>query len=130
MATGQRSFVVPILLLGSACVAIIIALKAGEVLPLRTGHIAIPLWFTLLALALHAWQESGMDHDPKGFVRRVMAGMAIKMFSSLLLLLVALLALPRAEVLPTTIVFLLTYLLFLAYSVARLSRLLRATRSP
>lgn len=130
MATGHRSFVLPILVLGLCCAAILLTIKETTDLPLRSWLIAIPIGFTALVLALHAWQERGMDHDPKGFVRRVMAGMAIKMFTSLVLLLVVLLALPRPEVLPTTVVFLATYLLFLVFSVARLSRLLRATRNP
>ena len=129
MTSGRGSFVLPIGLLGALCVAILMLLREVTELPIRTWHVVIPCWFTLLAVALHAWQERGMDHDAKAFVRRVMAGMAIKMFTSLTLLMVVLLALPRSEVLPAALVFMLTYLLFLAYSVARLSRLLRATRS-
>lgn len=129
--TGARgSYMMPLCLLGALCVAILMLLREASDLPVRVWHVAIPLWFTLLAIVLHAWQEGGMDRDPKAFVRRVMAGMAIKMFSSLMLLLVVLLVLPRAEVLPPTIVFLVCYVLFLVYGVARFSKLLRADRSP
>jgi hypothetical protein len=42
---------------------------------------------------------------------------------------VALVALPREEVLATAIAFILAYLLFLGYSVVRYSKLLRSQRN-
>jgi len=129
MSAGRWSHVPAILLLGAVSGLLIVLALKGLDMPLHGWHAAIPLWFTLLSLALHTWQESGMDHDPKGFVRRVMAGMAFKMFSSLILLVVALVALPREEVLATAIAFILAYLLFLGYSVVRYSKLLRGQRN-
>ena len=70
-----------------------------------------------------------MAHDPNGFVRRFMGGLAIKMFLSLFLLVALLIALPKEEVVPVVIGFMLTYLVFLGFSVARLTALLRRQRS-
>jgi F0F1-type ATP synthase assembly protein I len=127
-APGRWSFVWPILLLGLACSLVLVAALHLAGHPLQPWLVTIPLYFTLLALVLHAWQERGMAHDPNGFVRRFMGGLAIKMFLSLFLLVALLIALPKEEVVPVVIGFILTYLVFLGFSVARLTGLLRRQR--
>ncbi|MBK9175306.1 MAG: hypothetical protein IPM46_02995 [Flavobacteriales bacterium] len=82
-------------------------------------------WFAMITIVLHLWQEHAMVADPKGFVRRFMAGLMLKMLLSLTVLVVLLLRAPTETVMPSGITFALLYLAFLAFSTVRLSALSR-----
>ena len=60
--------------------------------------------------------------DPKGFVRRFMTAMVLKMFGCLIVVVCLVFLAPRAEAIPWILCFALLYLAFLAFSVARLMR--------
>ena len=77
----------------------------------------------LLGLAtwlLHAWQEGQLLTDPKGFVRRFMLGLVLKMMMALLLIVLILVAFPRTFALPLALAFAFQYLAFLVFSAVRL----------
>lgn len=82
-------------------------------------------YFMLLSLALHAWQEHSLLHDPKGFIGRYIAGLSIKMLLSLTLLVVLLLTLPDGSKLKVALTFILLYLAYLGFSTARMATVLR-----
>ncbi len=69
---------------------------------------------------LHAWQEGQLLTDPKGFVRRFMLGLVLKMMMALLLIVLVVMVLPRALALPLALAFAIQYLAFLAFSTIRL----------
>ena len=66
-----------------------------------------------------------MASDPKGFVRRFMAGLMLKMLLSLAVLFALLIRAPEKNVMPNGIAFAVLYLAFLAFSTVRLSALSR-----
>lgn len=89
------------------------------------AHGLLVAWFALITLVLHLWQEPAMARDPKGFARRFMAGLSIKMLLSLLVALVLLLRAPKEERFLIGVAFAGLYLGFLAFSTVRLTGLAR-----
>ncbi len=127
MAQGRRSPLLPILLF-TAVVAVctwLVLNMLGQ--PFTAAYAGILGYFTLITCALHLWQEQGMDNDPKGFVRRFMAGLVMKMFLSLMVIVLLVFLLPRNTALPLAVTFAVLYLAYLGFSTARLSMLLRNT---
>lgn len=92
---------------------------------LAPAHGLLVAWFALITLVLHLWQEPAMARDPKGFARRFMAGLSIKMLLSLLVALVLLLRAPKEERFLIGVAFAGLYLGFLAFSTVRLTGLAR-----
>lgn len=83
-------------------------------------------WFSILTLVLHLWQERAAPSDIKGFIRRFMAGLVLKLLLSLLLLGIVLRTLPPAEPRsPFVLAFALLYLAFLGFSTTRLVNILK-----
>lgn len=66
-----------------------------------------------------------MATDPKGFVRRFMGGLMLKMLLSLGVLVVLLLRAPKETLMISGIAFAVLYLAFLSFSTVRLSSLSR-----
>ena len=66
-----------------------------------------------------------MATDPKGFMRRFMGSLALKMLLSLGLLTVLLLRAPKEKLLVSGVAFAVLYLAYLAFSTVRLSALAR-----
>lgn len=125
MAPRRWSFLVPILLFTAAMGLLLWIAFYGFQQPLGPAHGIMLLWFAAITTALHLWQEHSMATDPKGFVRRFMAGLMLKMLLSLGVLVVVLIRAPKATVMPNGIAFALLYLAFLAFSTARLTGLSR-----
>lgn len=69
---------------------------------------------------LHTWQEGQLLNDPKGFVRRFMLGLVLKMMMALLLIVLIVVALPHELALPLALAFAVQYLAFLGFSTIRL----------
>lgn len=94
--------------------------------PLSWPYISILAWFTIVTLVLHLWQEPAAANNVKGFMRRFMAGLVIKLLASLVLVfvLVQLLA-DAAQLKPLLLAFVLLYLAFLGFSTARLTMLMK-----
>lgn len=113
-------------LLFSACVAALAF--AGLWLstrPFTLEHGAVLLYFaTVTGLLLH-WQEAVLHSDPKGMVQRFMAGLIIKMFLSIGVLVVLLFVAEGDRVLELGLFFGAAYLLFLGFSTVRLQWRLR-----
>lgn len=125
MAPRRWSFIIPILLFTAAMGLLLWIAFYGLQQPLEPAHGITLLWFAAITTALHLWQEHSMATDPKGFVRRFMAGLMLKMLLSLGVLVVLLFRAPKETVMPNGIAFALLYLAFLAFSTARLTGLSR-----
>ncbi|HRD53388.1 MAG TPA: hypothetical protein PKY96_12150 [Flavobacteriales bacterium] len=125
MAPQRWSFLAPILLFTAAVGLVLWLVFYGAQVPLERIHAFMLLWFAAITTALHLWQEHAMNTDPKGFVRRFMGGMMLKMLLSLGVLTVLLVRAPRETVLSTAIAFALLYLAFLGFSTVRLTGLSR-----
>lgn len=121
MALGRWSFLLPVALFTAVCAVLLVAVLYLAEVPLGRGHVAMLLYFGLLTAALHYWQESTIQSDPKKSVNRFMTGMMIKMMSTLMVLLVTVILLPKERVLPIALPFIALYLAFLAFSTARLT---------
>jgi len=94
---------------------------------LRMGQAAWGMisYYMVLTVLLHAWQEGNRGISPQVLVRRYMAGLAIKMFLSLMVLVLLLFLLPREAVLHVVLTFILLYLAYLGFSTARMTMVLR-----
>lgn len=128
--TRRWSFVLPILLFSLACVGITWLALHLSGLPFQPLHGAIIGYFAVVTALLHMWQEHAIESDPKGFVRRFMGGLVLKMFVSLLLLVAVIFLLPRERAIPLAVAFALLYLAYLAFSTVRLTGLLRNLPKP
>lgn len=121
-----RSPLLPVILFSVACTgATWLALRlVGH--PFSWPYISILAWFTIVTLVLHLWQEPAAANNVKGFMRRFMAGLVIKLLASLVLVfvLVQLLA-DAARLKPLLLAFVLLYLAFLGFSTARLTMLIK-----
>jgi len=110
MAPRRRPFLVPLLLFTAVCVVFTgLALHLCDI-PFRATHAGVIAYLALVTLALHTWQEGALESDPKGFVRRFMTGLVLKMFASIIVLVVLVFVLPRAEAIPLAVAFSLLYL--------------------
>ena len=125
MAQGRWSFLPPILIFTVVCTVGLVAVLHLAHVPIGRGHAAMLAYFALLSAALHYWQESTLQSDPKRSVNRFMAGLVIKMMATLMVLLIAVILLPKARILPFTLPFIGLYLAYLAFSTARLTAQLR-----
>lgn len=89
-------------------------------LPYHPAFALTALYFTALTYVLLHWQEQAMVEDPKGFVRRFMLGLMLKMMVSLILVVCIMLLGPKQVLLPLVLSFALLYLAFLGFSTFRL----------
>ncbi len=124
-ANGRWSFLIPIAIFTLACAAVLVAVLYFAGVPVGRGHVAMLAYFALLTAILHAWQEHAMISDPKGFVNRFMGGLVIKMMATLLVLLIAVVLLPKQRILVYALPLIALYLAFLGFSTARLTARLR-----
>lgn len=125
MAAPQRSFLGPLSLFTLACAAALFIVLRAVQAPLSTHYFLALLYFAAITFFLHRWQENTFAADPKGFVRRFMTGLVLKMFASIAVLVVGMLLVPHELLVPFTLSFAVLYLAFLAFSTARLLRLSR-----
>ena len=125
MAPQRWSFLIPIVLFSTAMAVLLWLALFGLRVPFGPEHAIMLAWFALVTTALHLWQEHAMASDPKGFVRRFMGGLMLKMLLSLGVLIVLLLRAPKETLMVSGIVFAALYLAFLAFSTVRLSGLSR-----
>jgi len=126
----SRSFTLPLLLFTGICAgATWLALYVLDK-PFMKFHVGILLYFGSITFLLHYWQERAVVNDPKGFVHRFMTGLVVKMFLSLILLVVLIFFLTQEQAIPIAIVFAFLYLAFLAFSTIRLSGILRKLPKP
>lgn len=130
MAPRRWSFLVPILLFTAAMAVLMWFAFFGLRIAPEPLHGFMLAWFAMITVVLHLWQEHAMAADPKGFVRRFMAGLMLKMLLSLSVLVVLLLRAPADTVMPSGIAFALLYLAFLTFSTMRLSALSRQLPKP
>ncbi len=128
MRSKRWSFLLPIVSFTLACALATWLVLQVAGLPMSQMHWGILSYFMMVSLALHAWQEHAMHNDPKGFVRRFMASLSIKMFLSFFLLLALLLILPQKERLSIAIAFIALYFAYLGFGTARLTHILRKQR--
>lgn len=130
MGPRRWSFLIPILLFSAACGLVLWVVLYAINLPFLPLHGVMVVWFALLTAGLHTWQEHGLATDPKGFVRRFMGGLMLKMLLSLVLLVVLVLRLPGEQVANVGISFAVLYIAFLVFSTTRLMRMVRTAPKP
>jgi F0F1-type ATP synthase assembly protein I len=125
MATPQRSFLVPLSVFTLACAAVMFGVLHLLKAPITAHYFFALLYFAAITFFLHRWQENNFAADPKGFVRRFMTGLVLKMFASIAVLVVCMLLVPADLLVPFTLCFAVLYLAYLAFGTARLMRLSR-----
>ncbi len=122
----SRSPLFPVLLFSTVCWATTWFCVHWSGWSFTWPYAVVLTWFTLLTLALHLWQERAAPSDIKGFIRRFMAGLILKLLLSLLVLALLLHKLPPGgERTPFVMAFALLYLAFLGFSTARLVGILK-----
>lgn len=125
MATPQRSFLAPLSVFTLACAAALFFILRAVQAPITVHYFIALLYFAAITFFLHRWQENNLAADPKGFVRRFMTGLVLKMFLSIAVLVVCMLLVPGDLLVPFTLSFAVLYLAYLVFSTARLMRLSR-----
>jgi hypothetical protein len=120
MAQGLRAPYLPVLLFTAVCATATWFGLHLLGLPFHWAYALVIGYLAGFTLFLHIWQEGAMHTDPKGFVRRFMTGLVMKMLISLFLLLAIVFLVPRELALPLALTFALLYLAFLGFSTARL----------
>lgn len=125
MPQDRPSPFLPVLLFTAACTGLTWGALHLLGLPFHWAYLAVIGYLALTTYLLHHWQEGAMRTDPKGFVRRFMTGLVVKMLVSLFLLLAIVFLVERALALPLALTFALLYLAFLGFSTARLVNLSR-----
>lgn len=130
MANGPRSLLVAILLFTTLCGAVLVAVLVAFGQTPTLFHGLALAYFAGLTWTLHRWQESGLDTDPQGMVRRFMTGLVMKMLFSLIMLVGLVLLAPPSVGMQLGVSFGALYLAFLTFSTVRLSALLRRPRDP
>lgn len=129
MPVRRWSFLLPFLLFNLFCTGVLVMVLAFFQVPFGLQHIAALGYFLVLGIALQAWQGSAFAADPKLSVQRFMTGMVLKMLLTLLVLLVAIVTLPKTSILAFVLPFIGLYLAHLAFSTGRMYRqLLRAPK--
>lgn len=117
----MRGPLLPTLLFSGACaVALWAGLQLFGIAPAPV-HFAPLIYLALVSYASLYWQERALLTDPKGFVRRFMTGLVGKMLLSMMVLLVLVLLLPRADAVPLALAFGVLYLAYLAFTSVRLT---------
>jgi hypothetical protein len=124
MTSSLKALAVYTLAVGAALYALFILLHW----PFGMPQLAMLLFLALLTGVVHAWQEHALATDPKGFMFRFMAGLALKLVVAVVSIAALLLLLPRARSLPLALTFAGLYLLFLVFSAVQLST--RSRRAP
>lgn len=125
VVNGRWSFLTPIAAFSVICALVLVAVLHLAEVPMGRGHAAMLAYFAVLTAVLHTWQERAMVTDPKGFVHRFLGGLVIKMMLTLLVLLIVVVLLPKPRILPFALPFIALYLVYLAFSTARLTAQLR-----
>lgn len=93
-------------------------------------YLAEVAFFAAVTWVLVSWQERNMHTDPKGFVRRFMLGLTLKMLGCLIVMTLLAFFAPPGLAVPWILCFALLYLAFLAYSVARLMKRSKQPHGP
>lgn len=114
-------------LFGIACTAALFCGLYYTGTPFSWPFALLLVYFTLVTLVLLLWQERKGRTDVKGFIRRFMAGMVIKLMGSMLLLFILLKVVPKETASPLAVSFALLYLSFLAFSTIRLVHTMRSS---
>ena len=122
---ARWSFVVPLLLFTAATGVLLWVVLYGLHTSFGEVHAVMLAWFAALTGALHLWQERAMAGSPGGFVQRFMGALLLKMLLSVVVLWALLRRVPPDDTLPVGVVFATLYLVFLAFSTARLTALSR-----
>lgn len=129
MMNGDRAFLPPLLIFTALCGTAMAALMHSVGTACTTLHWGTLLYFMVLSGVLHAWQERALATTPGGFQRRFMAGLVIKMMSSLTVLTITVLLLPKDRILSFAVPFIVLYLAFLGFSTVRLTLRSRTLRT-
>jgi hypothetical protein len=87
-------------------------------------YIILYVYFPLITLLIHSVLEKQIDRKPQSFVTYFMGSMSVKLFLSLILLLVVLYTTPVVRV-PFALLFMAFYLAYTATSVSLLFKKLR-----
>lgn len=130
MSPGPSSPTGPVLLFTGAMAFLSLLVLYALHLAVVPAHGLLLGWFALITLVLHLWQEPAMRRAPKGFARRFMAGLTVKMLLSLLVALLVLLREPKEARLSLGIAFVALYLAYLAFSTVRITGLARKLPRP
>lgn len=130
MTTRRWSFLLPLLVFSACCSAILVAVLVASGAPVSLHYAGAIVYFAGITAVLHAWQEHAFVTDPKGFVRRFMAGLMLKMFLSVVVLVVLLFTVPKSLSIPLALSFAVLYLAFLAFSTLRLMKVSRTVPAP
>lgn len=104
------------LLLAALCTILVIAVYQVLAMPLSTGPFLLITFFTLLSLAGRLVFDRA--RDAKQAVRTSMSVMALKMFASLIVLVIVIFATPRDRVLLMALTFGALYLVYLVFDTA------------
>lgn len=104
------------LLLAALCTILVIAVYQVLAMPLSAGPFLLIAFFTLLSLAGRLVFDRA--RDAKQAVRTSMSVMALKMFASLIVLVIVIFATPRDRVLLMALTFGALYLVYLVFDTA------------
>ena len=104
------------LLLAALCTILVIAVYQVLAMPLSTGPFLLIAFFTLLSLAGRLVFDRA--RDAKQAVRTSMSVMALKMFASLIVLVIVIFVTPRDRVLLMALTFGALYLVYLVFDTA------------
>lgn len=130
MAQQGWSFLLPLLLFGACCALAIWFLALFQGRGADPVHFAILAYFLVITAVLHHWQERGLSTDPKGFIRRFMAALVIKLVLSIALLIPILMRTPSDGFFTTGLLFAAFYLAFLVFSTLLLMTAVRKAPKP
>ncbi len=130
MTTRRWSFLLPLLIFSTCCSAVLAGVLVAAGATLTPHYAGVVIYFAAITALLHAWQEHSFVTDPKGFVRRFMAGLMLKMFLSVVVLVILLFTIPKGISIPLALSFAVLYLAFLVFSTLRLMRLSRTVPAP
>lgn len=128
--TTQRSFLPSLAVFTLGCAAALYAVLRAVHAPVTAHYLIAILYFPGITAFLHGWQEASFATDPKGFVRRFMLGLVLKMFISIAVLVIGMLVVPPDVLVPFTLAFAVFYLAYLVFSTTRLLRLSRSAPHP
>ncbi len=104
------------LLLAALCTILVVAVYQVLAMPLSAGPFLLIAFFTVLSLAGRF--VFNRARDAKQAVRTSMSVMALKMFASLIVLLIVIFATPRDRVLLMALTFGALYLVYLVFDTA------------
>ena len=104
------------LLLAALCTILVIAVYQVLAMPLSAGPFLLIAFFTLLSLAGRLVFDRA--RDAKQAVRTSMSVMALKMFASLIVLVIVIFVTPRDRVLLMALTFGALYLVYLVFDTA------------